>query len=112
MKQATTIGKLRHRIEIQSLSIASDGQGGGSTTWTPIKTIWAEITPTSSRERLFAQRIEDVYDHKITIRKQDFAINSTMRILFMTKILQIKSVQPFENDPFFIQLLAQEKAGT
>ena len=110
-KAPTTIGSLRHRITFQSLSTVADGQGGSTESWTNFKTVWAELKPTSGRERMFAQRIEDVYSHKITIRKTD-GITTTMRISFQNRIFQIKSIQKDIEEPFWMHLLTEEKVGT
>lgn len=110
-KQPVNIGELRHRITFQSLSLTGDGQGGSLTSWTNFKTVWAKLKPISGRERNFAQRIEDVYTHEITIRKLD-GITTTMRISFQNRIFQVKSIQPIDEERFWMKILTEEKVGT
>lgn len=109
--QPANIGELRHRITFQSLSLTSDGQGGSSTSWTNFKTVWARIKPISGRERNFAQRIEDVYTHEITIRKCD-GLTTTMRISYQNRIFQVKSIQKDTEENFWMKILTEEKVGT
>lgn len=110
-KSSTNISKLRHRIKFQTLALTADGQGGSSEAWSDFAEVWAELKPTSGRERLFAQRIEDIYSHKITIRKLN-GISTTMRIAFGARIFQIKSIQKDVESNFWMTILTEEKVGT
>ena len=37
------LGKMRHRVEIQTETLVADGGGGGSSTWATVATVWAEM---------------------------------------------------------------------
>jgi len=110
-KSSTLIGKMRHRIKFQTLSLVGDGQGGSVETWTDFAEVWADVKPTSGRERLYAQRIEDLQDHKITIRYLE-GINTTMRIDFQGRIFQIKDITNEVESRFWQTLMTQEVTGT
>lgn len=108
---AKTIGKLRHRITFQSLSNTPDGQGGFTESWVDGSTVWAEVVPKTINERLFAQRIEPMGSHKITIRWLD-NINESMRIKFGTRYFQIKSIDKEDERRFFMFIDSLENTGT
>lgn len=38
-------GRLRHRVEIQSLSTTQDGYGEAVETWATVATVWGEMIP-------------------------------------------------------------------
>ena len=46
----------------------SDGGGGYRTVWSPIGTLWAEVTPRSARETAIGGRAASEVTHKIVIR--------------------------------------------
>ena len=48
------IGRLRHRLTLESASRTPDGGGGASETWSTVTEVWAEITPTSGAEAVDA----------------------------------------------------------
>lgn len=109
---AGKIGDMSHRIDIQSFSTATDGQGGVTTTWTTLKSMWADVEPIKGYERKFADRIEDVYTHKIIIRKTT-GITTAMRVNFRGRIFQIKAIELFDRERlFWMRLLTEEKVGT
>lgn len=47
------IGELKHRITIQQCTKASDGQGGFTSTWSTLVSVWSKATPQSERERFY-----------------------------------------------------------
>ncbi len=104
-------GNLRHRIEIQQPVNTEDGQGGFVTTWTVFKTVWAEILPTSSNERLFAEKVEEMRTHKITIRYLE-GISANMRIVYQGRIFQIKGIRREKEQKFWHLIDARENEGT
>lgn len=105
------IGQLRHRIELQQMSTTPDGQGGHIVSWATIDTLWAYIEPSSGAERLFAQKIEANYDHKIYIRNY-LGINEKMRIFFNNRYFHIKAVMREEERRWYTKILAKEGVPT
>lgn len=108
---AAAIGNLRHRITFQNLILAPDGQGGSSESWADFATVWAELTPVTSKERLYAQRIEAIGTHRIVIRYLD-GISPTMRITFMGRVFQIKGIDKVDERRFWMKLDVEENTGT
>jgi SPP1 family predicted phage head-tail adaptor len=105
------IAQLRQRITFQSLARTTDGQGGWTETWTDFKTVWAQVTPSSGKERYFAQRIEENITHKITIRWME-GLTAEMRINFEGRIFQIHSIRRENEERWFLILDAEEGVGS
>lgn len=106
------IANLRHRIKFQSLSRVSDNQGGWTETWSDFYECWAEIVPKNGNERKFAERIEDFYDHEVTIRWPEVVLKTEMQILFDLRIFQIKSIIKPDERKWYQVIKCQEKAGS
>lgn len=100
-------GKLRHEITIQSLTRTADEMGGGVDSWATFTTSWASIEPAGSKERWFGQQIEANVTHRVRIRKQD-GVTTKMRVLFGSRVFQIRGVQDFEERGIFLDLLCEE----
>lgn len=82
------IGELRHRIQFQEAALVDDGYGGQVETWSEFETVWARVEPLSTRERMFAQKLEGNVTHKIKIRYLE-GITTAMRISFKGRIFKI-----------------------
>ncbi len=107
----TAIGELRHRVTIQTLVLTADGIGGHTQAWNTFATVWASIDPVSEAEKLFAQRLETDYTHKIRIRKLA-GITHTMRVQFGSRIFQIKGIRADLERKDFMTVTAVENVGT
>jgi len=113
--EVSAVGKLRHRIKIQTLTRSSDGQGGFSSSWTDLATVWADIKPTSSKERLYAQQLEYQRSHKVVIRylaDLTAGVTNTHRFTFDGRTFQIKGVRLLDEKKFWMLLDAEENQGT
>lgn len=110
-KQTASINLLRHRITVQSLTNTPDNQGGFSTAWTDLATLWGKLEPLSSNERLFGERIEYQRSHKCIIRHRSDIVAS-MRIVFDSRTFQIKGVRRVDEQRFFMLLDLEENQGT
>jgi SPP1 family predicted phage head-tail adaptor len=64
-----SVGAMRHKIEIQSMTVVNDDGGGRAITlWKTDAYIHAQITPKSGSEREFGDQIEASTKYEITIR--------------------------------------------
>jgi SPP1 family predicted phage head-tail adaptor len=89
------IGKLRHRIVIEALSVDIDSDGAQSELWidwfgTPL---WAEIQPLSGRELIAAQSIQSKVSARIIMRYREGIIPS-MRVVHRGQYYNIEAVIP------------------
>ena len=113
------IGEMRHRIKFEKLVRTPDGQGGFTEEWSPLiagadldsQSLWAQLIPVSSRERLFGERLEYQRSHKVVVRYRNDVTNE-MRFIFENRIFQIKgSVSPDERKAYLF-IDAEENQGT
>lgn len=111
----TKIGTLRHRVVFQKPVDISDGQGGFTRSWQDVIEMWAEIRPTSARERWFSQQVQMTVTHKVTIRynsvlKPDLV--SSLRISYKGRIFQIHGIRLLDERRFWQELDCEENVGT
>lgn len=86
--------KLRHRVNIEALTIIQDGYGGPNEIWTAIATgIPAEIVPLSGREYIASGSLQAAIDTRITLRFVP-GILPAMRIVNGDLKYNIKTILP------------------
>jgi len=86
--------KLRHRIDIEQLTITRDQWGGVIETWTKFATgIPAAIVPLSGKEYIASSATQATVDTRMTIRFISGVLPS-MRVLFGNVKYNIRAVLP------------------
>jgi SPP1 family predicted phage head-tail adaptor len=108
---AFKIADLRQRIKFQNLVRAPDGQGGFTESWTDFQEVWAQVVPASAKELYFAQQIRPEITHKITIRNL-IGLNTSMRILFGSRVFQVKGIRNEDERLWFQFIDAVENVGS
>ena len=63
-----SVGKMQHRLTIQSPKRTADGGGGSAITWEEVDTVWGRITGKSGSESFFGDQLEGRSSHEIIIR--------------------------------------------
>lgn len=106
-KLALDPSKLRHRIEIQSVTQTPDGAGGYTEAWATVATVWASIEPANGRERWIAMQTETHVSHVIMCRYQS-AITTAKRILFGSRTFDIVEVLNIEERNAVLKITAIE----
>lgn len=101
------VGKMRHRITIESKSRSGDGYGGASVTWSTHATVWGEIKPASAAEQAFADRLENKITHKIKIRELS-TVTAAMRIKYDGRTFKIKGVRSKEERGRWTEIMVEE----
>lgn len=72
-------GRLRHRVVLQSKSVARDSYGDEIVTWTDGDTVWASIEPLRGRE--YTEMRQEHADVTTRIRmRQRRGVDTTMRL--------------------------------
>ena len=84
------IGKLRHRVEIQSNTSTADAMGQLIKAWTTVDTRYASIEPLTSRELIIAQQVNLEISHKVTLRY--YPASPKMRVKYGSRLFEILSV--------------------
>jgi SPP1 family predicted phage head-tail adaptor len=83
-------GDLRHKVQIQNPTEATDSQGGAEFTWATVGSAWAAIEPLSSREQSYQATIQVVASHKVTLRYTSLVTNRS-RLLLGSRVLDVVS---------------------
>lgn len=104
------IGKLKHRVELQSQTQTTDTQGisiKGS--WSTQRTVWARIEPFSQREYMDDRKVTTEATHRITVRWQpSISLTTEWRILYGSRYFQIESVINIdERDEIWVLLVKE-----
>ena len=60
-------GRLRQRVTILRLAEADNGQGGYTSSWEPIATIWAEVAGLTGREVVMERTLQGITTYRIRI---------------------------------------------
>lgn len=85
-------GSLRHPVTIQETTTTTDDSGGVTETWTTHKSVDAAIRPLTGQEGFLAQQVPDAATtHEISIRYLS-TVTPLMRVLFGSRIFNIRSV--------------------
>lgn len=105
-------GSLRWRITIQSPSASTNPFAqNNETTWTNVATMWASISPLSSKEIFQVGQISMRVSHKVTIRYPGvhIVVAAGYRILFKNRIFELQTgiINPDERN-ILLELLAFE----
>ncbi len=59
---------LNSELVLETPRQISDGGGGFTVIWAPVGTIWAEVRPSSAREKVLGERAASAVTHRIVIR--------------------------------------------
>lgn len=113
--------RLRHRLTLQQELQTPDGVGGYDKSWQDVATLWAEIIPVTTvnskltslagKEILFADKIESQISHRVIMRYRA-DIDASMRLVFDSRVFNIRYVANPEEGNYALELLVQEGTGT
>jgi SPP1 family predicted phage head-tail adaptor len=103
-------GKLRHRIQIQAVTLTPDGMGSGAESWATIAggSVWAEILPLRGVEAIQAGQLEAKLSHKVRIRYLA-GVTAKHRILFGSRVFKIHEVRNLEERGVMLELMCEDK---
>jgi len=104
------VGRLRHRITIQTYTAAVAANGETTKTWTTFKTVYAEVRPVSAREILKGEKSQQEITHVATIRYLS-GVLAKMRLTWESRTLEILGVVPDRTDEKMMQLTCKEVAS-
>lgn len=101
------LGKLRHRITLQSKAVVKDIEGITKETWTDLATVWAAIEPLRGREYFQAAAVNQENTVRFRIRYRP-GITSSMRVKYRSRLFDIKSIIDIEERHVELHLMCQE----
>lgn len=103
--------RLRHRITVEEEKRVPDGRGGHTETWEPVASIWADVEPLSTRDRLVAQQVQSDISHRVTGRYRS-GLSGRLRVVHHGRYLYVVGA-PINVDGrnIWLQLNCAEKKG-
>lgn len=88
-------GLMRHRIEIQSATIAENDLGEEEETWAELKTVWASYEPKSAGEKYAEDQFQAKRVVLFRIRYRE-GITTKMRVVHDGLTYDIDAVIPYK----------------
>tara|TARA_Y100000389_G_scaffold38117_1_gene32392 strand:+ start:943 stop:1293 length:351 start_codon:yes stop_codon:yes gene_type:complete len=115
-----SVGRMRHRLQLQKKTVASDGGGSNAiTAWTTFATVYGAITTKSGNKRLFGDQIEQPTTHVIKIRfRKNLSFVDRIMYEFInsgkqeTRIFNIQSVVNVDNKDKYLEITCIEGIAT
>lgn len=101
------VGKLRHRLVIQTYTDAVNAYGEPSRTWTTFATVFADIRPVSGREYLASDKVQAEVSTVIVIRYLD-GLLPKMRCTNAGRTFEIVAALPDRTNATLQQLMCNE----
>ena len=102
------IGRLRHRIILQTSTLTQDSLGVASEAWEDTATVYAQIEALSGREFFEAARVNAEVTHRVRIRYRP-GIVPAMRVLAGDRTLDIRSVLDVDGRKRELTLMCAER---
>ena len=89
---AYSIGKMRHKVEIQAPVNTTDTGGGSARTWSTVNTRFANVRPVKGVEGYRQGQGQETLSYEVVMRHTD-DIGTNYRLKFGSKILNIKHLR-------------------
>ena len=101
-------GERRHVITIQQGTVSQNETGEEILTWVDFAKRWAAVIPLSGKEPFLEEHRQATVSHQIKI-PTTAGVVPKMRVLFKTRIFDIKFIQDVQERGFKIRLICEEK---
>jgi SPP1 family predicted phage head-tail adaptor len=85
-------GSLRQSVIIQEAVAVPTGTGGSRNSWEDRVTVNAQVTPMSAHAGMLLSQSGAIVSHRVRIRYRDGITNSTHRIVYRGRVLEIATV--------------------
>ena len=103
------IGKLWHRVEIQTFTENQNPQGYETTKeWLTLKTVWADVRPVSGLVTFDTRQVNEAITHKVYIRYTNL-VSTENWLLLRGHRLRIRSVVDLDMRGQFLELLCEDE---
>jgi SPP1 family predicted phage head-tail adaptor len=105
------VGKMRHRINIQTIARVADGMGGNAHSFSTTVSVWGSVEPMVGNERVEGGQIESRQRYKFTLR---YNSNLTVddRLNYDSKNFRILSIQKKYDIDKYQTVIAEEGVAT
>ncbi len=105
------VGKMRHRINIQTISRTADGMGGNSHSFTTTISVWGMVEGLVGNERVEGGQIESRQRYKFTLRYNS-SLTVDDRLNYDSKDFRILSIQKKYDIDKYQVVIAEEGVAT
>ena len=102
------IGKMRHRVVVQSFIETQDDAGQPIKTYSDLDTVWAKVTPLTGKERVEAAQVRAEVTHSVMIRYRA-GLKPKMRLVYDGQILEIAAVINLREEDRWMQIACIER---
>ncbi|BAU27630.1 SPP1 family predicted phage head-tail adaptor [Aneurinibacillus soli] len=104
------IGRLRHRVMLQSRTTIRNEEGFEDESWTDVATVWAAVEPLRGREYFAAAAVNAENTVRIRMRYR-LGITPDMRLLYGMRIFEIQSMIDPDERHRELHLMCKEVAS-
>jgi SPP1 family predicted phage head-tail adaptor len=104
----SAIGRLRHRLTLESAIRTPDGGGGAAETWTTVAQVWGQIRPTGGSEGFDADTVAGRISHEITLRYRADVVPA-MRLVSGNRNFEIMAVIDIDERRRWLKCLCVER---
>jgi SPP1 family predicted phage head-tail adaptor len=102
------IGKLRHRVTIQNVTITRNTRGAEVLTWSNLATVYADIRTVGGQEQVLASQLEvATLLHTVTIRYRS-DITPKMRLAWGNRLFEVEAIIERDNRMRMLDLSCRE----
>ncbi len=102
------IGRLRHRLTLETAARTPDGGGGAAEVWTTVAQLWGRIRPTSGNEIFDADGLSGHISHEITLRYRA-GVTPSMRLVGSNRRFEILAVIDIDERRRWLKCLCMER---
>lgn len=104
----SSVGRLRHRVELQSQLRADDGAGGAAMAWQTLATVWAAVVPHRGDETLDADAPAGRITHDVWIRYRA-DMQPSMRFALGVRRFDVRAVVDVGERRRYLKCLCEER---
>ncbi len=102
-------GQLRHRLQLQSVTITQSASGEPTETWRTVDTIWGGLRPISQRERASVREPLADADYVVPVRYRS-NLTPRMRLLLGDRTFDILGAQDPDDRNRELHLYCRERS--
>jgi SPP1 family predicted phage head-tail adaptor len=102
-----SIGKMRHRIELQQPLAVKDAGGGLTITWQSVEEVDGQVKPVSAREMMHAMGINNPVTHRVKLRYRA-DLKPDWRLVYDGRTFKIASNPDPDERKRYLELMVEE----
>lgn len=101
------VGKMRHRVHLQSATNTTDTGGGLAQVWADVDKVYVSIEPKNGSESFRQGQIQDKTTHELTMRYRT-DIDTKYRIKYGARLFNINHIKNIDERDRFLLLTCEE----